>query len=647
MQALRHRYLTPLFLSGVALLSGASCSRVSDAAGPRNVVLICLDTVRADHLGCYGYTRHETTPAIDELAARSIVYTRTSATAGWTKPSVPSFLTGTFPMQHGVYEGSSRDAGAARSDVLPEASRTLAEAFHEAGYHTAAFVKNAQLRKGLGFEQGFELYRDEAGDAREIRWRARDWLDEIQGEEPFFLYLHFLDAHWPYPVPEEYAARFTDPESIELFRTRDWSGLRDRINSGELELTSEQRDALLALYDGSLRFIDDQLALLFRDLERRGMAENTVVCIIADHGEEFLEHGRIGHGHGLFENLLHVPWILHVPGEGGRRVDTLTSLVDLYPTLLHAARLDERGDGPGVDRLADPDARTEILAEHKGKRSYEQSIRVGVRKLIREARTTETAAHRLGPADVPRLFAAGDAVELEIGGFVEGRLVAESIAVDDDPSSYPLEIKGHVAGLSGERFRLAGLPVELAPEHAIYGEVETPEGEPVTLHEGLPVKVKGDVTEDGTVHARRLKFYAEDADFGPEVRGRISSISVEDGDCTIALGPLTLVLADDAKIDAPGGGRPRLSRADVIRLIESWGPGESPEGFEIVREGYDLDADPGEQAPAFDAETWGPIEAIADRLSRSLLGRMVWSEEDRAELSEQDLEALRAIGYVH
>ena len=145
----------------------AACGSASEGEGTRrpDVIFVCMDTVRADHLGCYGHDR-DSSPNLDALAERSIVFADASATACWTKPSVPSYLTGTYPLQHGVYRGSARDATGTRSDALPEAAWTIAEAFSGAGYQTGAFVRNAQLRHGLGFEQGFDVYLDEAGDAR-------------------------------------------------------------------------------------------------------------------------------------------------------------------------------------------------------------------------------------------------------------------------------------------------------------------------------------------------------------------------------------------------------------------------------------------------------------------------------------------------
>ena len=349
---------------------------------PLNVVLVCLDTVRADRLGCYGYGGNPTTPALDALAADATLFRDTSAAAGWTKPSVPSFFTGTFPCQHGVYEGSARGIAGATTDLLPAAAATLAERFRAAGYATAAVIHNAQLRRGGGFEQGFDTYEDDAGDARDVRARASRWLDGRDPDRPFFLYLHFLDAHWPYDVPDEAARRFTAGD-VDFFRGGDSRALRDAVNDGSVTLDSAQQETLSALYDGALRFLDDELGAFLADLRARGLYDATVISVVADHGEEFLEHGRIGHGHGVWQNLLAVPWILRVPGRAPGELSASVALVDLPPTLLAAAGLPPEGAGEGVDRLAHPDRPVLLLAENKAPDRYVQSLRVGTRKLVR------------------------------------------------------------------------------------------------------------------------------------------------------------------------------------------------------------------------------------------------------------------------
>src|SRR5437867_3877425 len=172
------------------------------AAAQPSVLLVLVDALRPDHLGCYGYGR-PTSPVLDELASRSVLFENARAVSSWTKPSIPSLFTSLYPSQHGVFEGSAGgDGSAPESDVLPAEAKTLAEALKERGYATAAFVHNAQLRRQFGFDQGFDLYEETSKDAPAMVHRMLDWLRDGRGERrqggPFFVYLHLLDVHWPY-----------------------------------------------------------------------------------------------------------------------------------------------------------------------------------------------------------------------------------------------------------------------------------------------------------------------------------------------------------------------------------------------------------------------------------------------------------------
>ncbi|MFT5289977.1 MAG: choline-sulfatase, partial [Planctomycetota bacterium] len=280
-----HPAVVRLFGALLWAVLGLSCGAESKVEQrPRNVILICWDTVRADHLGPYGYSLRPTTPALDALATRSTVFTDASATAGWTKPSVPSILTGLMPAEHGVFEGSASFELGKTTDVLPESAVTLAEVFQGRGFRTAAFVKNAQLRPGNGFEQGFETYRDEVGDARDIRWAGLDWLDSLQPEDSFFLYLHALDAHWPYAIPDAAAKRFVELERVRMFQEKSFKEIVDRIQDGEREFSADERNDLLALYDGAISYLDQQLGFLIEGLALRGLEEDTVIVLVSDHG---------------------------------------------------------------------------------------------------------------------------------------------------------------------------------------------------------------------------------------------------------------------------------------------------------------------------------------------------------------------------
>jgi len=620
-----------LILVALAL---AGCS--ADAARPRklNVVLICMDTVRADHVGAYGHTLHPTTPYLDGLAERSTVFRDTSATAGWTKPSVPSFLTGTYPCQHGVYEGSANLEAGAVTDVLPDDALTLAEVFRSVGYSTAAFVRNSQLRPGNGFEQGFDVYRDEAGDARSIRWHGLDWIDERSDEEPFFLYLHFLDAHWPYPVPDEYANLFTDGADVEPFRSKDFKRVRDAVHDGEVDFSDEQRVAMEALYDGSIRYIDDQLALLARGLEARGLLDDTIVCVVSDHGEEFGEHGRIGHGHGLWQGLLQVPWILHVPGEEPREIDNPVSLVDLFPTLLSAARLPQTKTSQGVDRLSDSSAAQPVFAEHKAPDRYMSSLRAEDQKIIRHFVPPRTEA-RSFPVKV------GTRWEAELALHQDGRFHATQLKPRDDDVSDPLEVKGPIEALLEGGFRIAGNEVRVTEETAL-SLVDGEEDDALSV--GRTVKVRG-VLVSGQLVADRLKLYSADDRTQLEVRGTVSSIAVEEGAGSIVLSGFTVTIdpGTDFKDVSLKARRPRLERTGVLEFLREGAADTRQSGVQVLESVYDLASDPGELEAALGTQR---LTTALDTLSRELLNVRLFEDADRLLLTPEMVRKLREIGYA-
>jgi arylsulfatase A-like enzyme len=614
------------------LLAASGCVRARQVPAP-NVVFVCIDTARADHFGCYGYSLRQTSPRLDALAREGTLFLDASATAGWTKPSVPSFLTGTLPVRHGVYEGSVRGAAGEISHALPESAVTLAEVFREAGYDTAAFVRNAQLRPGLGFEQGFDVYQDEAGDAREIRWRAQDWVDARAGERPFFAYLHLLDAHWPWPVPDAYAARWAPLEAVTPHRDRASGALRDAINDGTRTLGEEEREAMLALYDGSIRYVDDQLAEFFAWLERRGLWQDTIVCVVADHGEEFGEHGRVGHGHGLRESLLRVPWILRVPGRAAREVRTPVSLIDVFPTLLSAAGLRAPPTHDGLDRLAEPERARAIVAEHKEPRAYQQSARDGSSKLVRRFVADATAPGR--PRPLP-----GRRYDLELERDGAGGLVAREVKPGEDDVGDVPELKAPLERVEPGRIVLAGVSVELDARAEFYGEVPKDSG-PDVLRAGQLVKVELDL-DSAPARTRRVKVYAADARPELELRADLVRFTGEPDGGTMLLAGLSVAV--DARTAWDGVDDPAhdLSREQLSAWIAA---GASGAGYTLRRTLFDLSADPLERAGRADAQGPQPLDGLLDALFAEQSRRRLWGEGDQRELDAGQLEALRALGY--
>lgn len=630
---------TRLALVLVGSLLASACNdgpRSSARASTRpNVVFVCIDTLRADHLGAYGYGKRPTSPALDRLADESTVFEDVSSTAGWTKPSVPSFLTGTYPLQHGVYEGSSKTVQGETSHVLSDEAETLAEAFQAAGWRTGAFVKNAQLNRGNGFEQGFDLYRDQVGDARELRWQALDWIDagESAGDgRPFFLYLHFLDAHWPYPIPDEAALRFASEEGLAAFRQHEWKELRDKINEGERAPTPGELELLLQLYDAGIRYVDDQLGILFQGLDRRGLWDDTLVCVISDHGEEFMEHGRIGHGHGLYEDLLEVPWILRIPGRDRSRVASPVSLVDVFPTLAGIVGLAVPEAVVGHDRLAHDSPVAPIFAEHKEPGAYQQALRVSDRKLVRRFEQLDSARPDFRPAPGARW-------DVELATDREGGLFARELELVDDPADDPFELKGQIARLERNGFTLCGLDVRFEDDVELYGEVPA-EVDLAYLSEGLAVKVKGEWRE-GVLVAEKIKCYdpTDAPDF--ELRGKLEELADENGVRRLRFGPVWVEYDASTRWDVSlleDEGSPMTREAVAELCLDP----EARAGYERESSCYDLARDPGELDPA--SEGCADLDQHLDQLGQGLAG-LARHGGTRA-LDGEALEQLRELGYV-
>lgn len=301
-----------------------------------NVILIVVDTLRADHLGLYGYNR-PTSPRLDALGARSLVVDHMIAQAPWTKPSVASILTSLPPADHRVTLETT-------DNILADEILTLAELFRDAGFSTAGFSENPHIHPSLGFDQGFDHFDAETkwkGDPQAMAEKISSWIDGHAAER-FFLYAQFLDPHAPYTPRDPYRTQF-----LEGRTTGDPIIEKAKVNelqtaSGELkaELSRDDLDYLVALYDAEIRAVDEALGGIFERLEDLGLAEHTIVLITSDHGEEFLDHGRLEHGKTLFEESIHVPFILYTPGfEARRDPETVVQHTDIAPTLLELANV--------------------------------------------------------------------------------------------------------------------------------------------------------------------------------------------------------------------------------------------------------------------------------------------------------------------
>jgi arylsulfatase A-like enzyme len=313
-----------------------------------NILLYVIDTLRADHLGIYGYPK-PVSPHLDALAAESVVFDRAYAQSGWTRTSVASILTGLTPFAHRVL---------GREDALPASLPVLAGLLQASGYQTAGFVANVNLAPELGFGRGFDRYvpvyaQHDPPRAGWLNSELLSWLRSRQSGAPFFAYLHSMEPHDPYDPPEPFRRRFAPHLSTSL-RSPAAAGIAAALAAHPGLTPEEIRADFTALYDGEIAANDDEIGRLLQALRAAGLYDDTLIVVVSDHGEELLDHGLWGHGHSLYSEILHVPLILKLPGgrrAGERRGDD-ASHVDLLPTLLAAAGVRLPAGAEGRDLLA-------------------------------------------------------------------------------------------------------------------------------------------------------------------------------------------------------------------------------------------------------------------------------------------------------
>jgi arylsulfatase A-like enzyme len=312
---------------------------------PTSVLLITIDTLRADHLGVYGY-RRATSPRIDALAREGVLFERAYATVPRTTQSVASLLTGLYPKNHrarGLFS------------VLPAGNTTLAEILKAKGYVTWAVVSNIFLQPGKGFEQGFDSYsnprsRWDGDSSAQITDEALGRLRDA-GDRPFFLWAHYLDPHWTYAPEGEFATKFdTDYRPTQAMRELQ----AGKTQKGDIifhnQLSEGDRHHLVALYDGEIAQVDTQIGRLLEGIPA-AQRQRLLIVLASDHGESLCEHDYCyAHGETLYDDTLRVPLIMLLPGRilPGQRFAGNVSLMDVAPTVLRLLGL---GDRPGMDGI--------------------------------------------------------------------------------------------------------------------------------------------------------------------------------------------------------------------------------------------------------------------------------------------------------
>ncbi len=309
-----------------------------------NVLFILIDTWRADHAGFLGYQR-PVSPTLDALAAEGVVFERAMAQSSWTKPSVATLLTGLLPSRHHAVSQAIPETPVRAFRLNPRLT-TFVELLHGKGWQTAMWSDNPNITPPVGFAQGAESFRDyfhepchaeHCGELPEILGDVERWFTDQRDEtRPFCLYVHVMDAHYPFEPPEAYRGRFdAAPSDLQLTGpiVHDYmTGKRSEANLTPARLTS-----LIARYDEELLAIDHELGAFLQRVRREH--PDTVIVLSGDHGEEFFEHGNLGHSHALWQELVHVPLVVWAPGLAPARVDTQVRLMDVCPTILELVGL--------------------------------------------------------------------------------------------------------------------------------------------------------------------------------------------------------------------------------------------------------------------------------------------------------------------
>ncbi len=311
-----------------------------------NVILISLDTLRSDRLGCYGSPR-PTSPAIDAMAAQGALFKNAFAQSNWTLPSHYSMLTSLYPSAHGVNPDRWQFAGIRGSHETfrirgSGRERTLAEHLQATGLFTAAITESGWVDAKFGFDQGFATYVAHSDDrlADATQHMTLNWL-RAHRELPFFLFVHTYQTHQPYHQPPPFDTMFVDPDHLgyALPGVRLSMQALDRFKDGTFLPTAGDRQAFFGLYDGAVRYVDAFIEALLATLRETGLERRTVVLLTSDHGEEIFEHGNFDHGETLYDEVMRVPFILwgpdHVPA--GRVYEQPVASIDIVPTLVELA----------------------------------------------------------------------------------------------------------------------------------------------------------------------------------------------------------------------------------------------------------------------------------------------------------------------
>ena len=341
-----------------------------------NVILIGIDTLRADHLGCYGYKR-PTSPVIDAFAKESLFFKNCFSQAPVTAPSFMSIFTSRYPTCHGVLSNIGTKYNLRRAYILDRRIPVFTEVLKKLEYRTAAFTDGGNLYGKLGFSRGFDYYSENPNRSRSVGAIPQDdifyWLRE-HARENFFLFLHTYAVHNPWFAPKSYQKLF-DPTCGDHIKNPPFRQTLERrnikVSPYHYFLSQIDRDSpdnlfhFKALYDGAIKYVDDFVGNLMELLGTLKLTDSTIVVFTSDHGEEFFDHGMLGHKQ-LYNELLRVPLIIMAPGfSRAFSTDQIVRSIDIIPTILDILGMaaDFSVQGASLTKMFDNDLNFVAIAE--------------------------------------------------------------------------------------------------------------------------------------------------------------------------------------------------------------------------------------------------------------------------------------------
>ncbi len=361
-----------------------------------NVILISIDTLRADHLSCYGYKK-TTTPNIDRLASEGTIFLQNYSTGVWTPPGHASMLTGLYVSEHGVYD----------TRKLAEDIPTIAQVLKRHGYQTAGFVNNSQVGALVGFDKGHDKFvevwkgvatgslveravrglirkarealgHQDMGAARTNR-EFKDWIGNRETEKPFYAFLHYIEPHNPLNPPNPYRNKYlkdVELKNIDGAKTKKAAHNPLICLVEDLNLNRDEIEFLISLYDGEIEYTDSKIAEIISILKGKDLYDDTMIIITADHGEHFGEHNMWSHVASLYKEVLRVPLVIKYPKEVKytKEVKDYTQLVDIFPTVMEVTGVskEERIKTSGVSLVYNGVNRYHeyVFAEWEGRVPY-------------------------------------------------------------------------------------------------------------------------------------------------------------------------------------------------------------------------------------------------------------------------------------